>query len=395
MKNRQPTPGKEGRVLIRFEDGTAKYATISMADDPIAEGDPIDKSTLLKDATAALYGLDATAVPDEVLERISRMFPSNVGVLTVYIASAGGSPIDTMIRITPAINEETDFVTLPNGRFSIFAPPGTYTVSIVNSPFIITSDSAKSVTVTSGCFVQTSFTAEWVDSGKAYIEESRTLYVPEHLSSVDLCAIGGGGSGGTETNNNGVATGGAGGYLKNMFSANLGGKTLSITVGAGGERTKSDTGKAGGATTVKSNGSAILNAPGGGGGKRASSGNVAGADGGSGSGGVYSRVCYNGGSDGSDGGGSNGGKGQGTTTREFGEASGTLYCGGGGSMNYGNGTHSAGGDGGGGDGVYGGNTSAIVYGGDGTAYGAGGGAAGAYNQKYSGAGYQGVLIIRW
>ena len=38
-----------------------------MADDPIAEGDPIDKSTLLKDATAALYGLDATAVPDEVL----------------------------------------------------------------------------------------------------------------------------------------------------------------------------------------------------------------------------------------------------------------------------------------------------------------------------------------
>ena len=67
MKNRQPTPGKEGRVLIRFEDGTAKYATISMADDPIAEGDPIDKSTLLKDATAALYGLDATAVPDEVL----------------------------------------------------------------------------------------------------------------------------------------------------------------------------------------------------------------------------------------------------------------------------------------------------------------------------------------
>ena len=394
MRNR--TSANPGRVLITPEDGSAAfYAILTRADNPTEKGDPLSKETLLKDATAALYGLDATAVPDEVLERISRMFPANMGVLTVYIASAGGSPIDTMIRITPAINEETDFVTLPNGRFSIFAPPGTYTVSIVNSPFIITSDSAKSVTVTAGCFAKTSFTAKWVDSGKAYIEESRTLYVPEHLSSVDLCAIGGGGSGATETNNNGVATGGAGGYLKNMFSANLGGKTLSITVGAGGERSQSDTGKAGGSTTVKSNGSAILNAPGGGGGKRASSRNAAGADGGSGSGGVYNNVCYDGGSDGSDGGGNNGGKGQGTTTREFGEASGTLYCGGGGSMNYGNGTDSAGGAGGGGDGVYGGNTSATVYGGDGTAYGAGGGAAGAYNYKYSGAGYQGVLIIRW
>ena len=393
MKNR--VPANPGRVLITPEDGSAAfYATVTRADNPTDAGDPLSKETLLKDATAALYGLDATAVPDEVLERISRMFPANMGVLTVYIASAGGSPIDTMIRITPAINDETEFLTLLNGRFSIFAPPGTYTVSIVGSPFITTRDSAKSVTVTAGCFVQTSFTVEWVDSGKAYIEESRTLYVPEHLSSVDLCAIGGGGSGATETNNYGVATGGAGGYLKNMFSANLGGKTLSITVGAGGERAVGN-GKAGGATTVKSNGSAILNAPGGGGRKSASARNAAGADGGSGSGGVYSRVCYNGGSDGSDGGGSNGGKGQGTTTREFGEASGTLYCGGGGSMNYGNGTHSAGGAGGGGDGEYGGNTSAIVYGGDGTAYGAGGGAAGAYNQKYSGAGYQGVLIIRW
>lgn len=393
MKNR--VPANPGRVLITPEDGSAAfYATLTRADNPTEAGDPLSKETLLTDATAALYGLDATAVPDEVLERISRMFPANMGVLTVYIASAGGSPIDTMIRITPAINEETDFVTLPNGRFSIFAPPGTYTVSIVNSPFIITSDSAKSVTVTAGCFVQTSFTVEWVDSGKAYIEESRTLYVPEHLTDIDLCAIGGGGSGATETNNSGVATGGAGGYLKNMFSANLGGKMLSITVGAGGERAGGN-GNAGGATTVKSNGSAILNAPGGGGGKSARSGNVAGADGGSGSGGVYGGVCYNGGSNGSNGGGSNGGKGQGTTTREFGEASGTLYCGGGGSMNFGNHTDSAGGAGGGGDGVYGGNTSAIVYGGDGTAYGAGGGAAGAYNDMYSGAGYQGVLIIRW
>ena len=352
MKNRQPTPGKEGRVLIRFEDGTAKYATISMADDPIAEGDPIDKSTLLKDSTAALYGLDATAVPDEVLERISRMFPANMGVLTVYIASAGGSPIDTMIRITPAINDETEFLTLLNGRFSIFAPPGTYTVSIVDSPFITTSDSAKSVTVTAGCFAKTSFAAKWVSSGKSYIKASRTLYVPEHLSSVDLCAIGGGGSGGQDVNNNGRATGGAGGYLNNLLGTNLAGKLLNIIIGSGGALTdhlNAKSGASGGTTSVSVDSASIIEAAGGAGGNHASSGNVSGADGGSGSGGVYSNVCYDGGSDGSNGSGSNGGKGQGTTTREFGESNGRLYSGGGAGGASSAGGSASGGAGGGGN----------------------------------------------
>lgn len=393
MRNR--TSANPGRVLITPEDGSAAfYATLTRADNPTEAGDPLSKETLLTDATAALYGLDATAVPDEVLERISRMFPANMGVLTVYIASASGSPIDTMIRITPAINDETEFMTLPNGRFSIFAPPGTYTVSIVGSPFITTRDSAKSVTVTSGCFVQTSFTAEWVDSGKAYIEESRTLYVPEHLSSVDLCAIGGGGSGGQDVNNNGRATGGAGGYLNNLLGTNLAGKLLNIIIGSGGALTdhlNAKSGASGGTTSVSVNGASIIEAAGGAGGNHASSGNVSGADGGSGSGGVYSNVCYNGGSDGSNGSGSNGGKGQGTTTREFGEITGNLYCGAGGAANYSDGSTSSGGGGGGGDGACGNNPVA----GSGTTYGAGGGGACGYDGQTAGDGYQGVLIIRW
>ena len=66
MKNR--VPANPGRVLITPEDGsTAFYATVTRADNPTEAGDPLSKETLLKDATAALYGLDATAVPDEVL----------------------------------------------------------------------------------------------------------------------------------------------------------------------------------------------------------------------------------------------------------------------------------------------------------------------------------------
>ena len=66
MKNR--VPANPGRVLITPEDGSAAfYATVTRADNPTEAGDPLNKETLLKDATAALYGLDATAVPDEVL----------------------------------------------------------------------------------------------------------------------------------------------------------------------------------------------------------------------------------------------------------------------------------------------------------------------------------------
>lgn len=66
MKNR--VPANPGRVLITPEDGSAAfYATVTRADNPTEAGDPLSKETLLTDATAELYGLDATAVPDEVL----------------------------------------------------------------------------------------------------------------------------------------------------------------------------------------------------------------------------------------------------------------------------------------------------------------------------------------
>ena len=66
MQNR--VSANPGRVLITPEDGSAAfYATLTRADNPTEAGDPLSKETLLTDATAALYGLDATAVPDEVL----------------------------------------------------------------------------------------------------------------------------------------------------------------------------------------------------------------------------------------------------------------------------------------------------------------------------------------
>lgn len=86
-------PANPGRVLITPENGTAAYyATMTRADNPTQEGTPLNKSTFLRDATAALFGLGTDAVPDDVLAWLGR-FNQHCWKRTKYGASytVGGS----------------------------------------------------------------------------------------------------------------------------------------------------------------------------------------------------------------------------------------------------------------------------------------------------------------
>ena len=76
MQDRVPTPGQEGRVLITPESGDAFYAKIQMADNPTQDGTAFNKKNLLKDATAFLYNLPNTAVPDDVFALIKQTLNS-------------------------------------------------------------------------------------------------------------------------------------------------------------------------------------------------------------------------------------------------------------------------------------------------------------------------------
>ena len=72
MQDRVPV--NPGRVLVTPENGgAAYYATLTRADNPTQEGTPLNKATLLKDATAALFGLGGDAVPDDVLNAIKTL----------------------------------------------------------------------------------------------------------------------------------------------------------------------------------------------------------------------------------------------------------------------------------------------------------------------------------
>ena len=190
---------------------------------------------------------------------------------------------------------------------------------------------------------------------------------------IDVFLVGGGGgaSFGTESG------GGGGGYTKTVKQIELPKDTpINIIIGSGGAgSTYSDVKpKAGGSSAF---GSQTVS---GGSGATTKNGGAGGSGGGGGD------VGGNGGSNGSNGGNAYGGQGQGTTTREFGEANGELYAGGGAGHSKSRPYTYYGGAGGGGS------STASGAGGSGTTNTGGGG--GSTGGSQGGNGGSGIVIIR-
>ena len=237
--------------------------------------------------------------------------------------------------------------------------------------------------------------------------------VPNGWYKLRACIVGGGGGGGCG------GAGGGGGYVTNTGDITVTpGQTLAITIGDGGSAGTSASARAGTGGQTKF-GSNTANGGTGGIGKSGAidySTEYGGGSGGSGGGGVVDGTSFDATGDHSGGdGGTNGGdgqttsnrekidsgiarryggKGQGTTTKAFGE--GTAYAGGGGG-----GTSWASGTGGTG-GAYGGGTggqytgSSYTNGTAGTANSGGGGGGGANSDspKSGGKGGSGVVIVK-
>lgn len=258
------------------------------------------------------------------------------------------------------------------------------------------------------------------------IKTTQNWIVPVGWRSVKIFCVGGGGSGSAHENPSPAGGGGGGGYTNTVTVAVIPGASHYASIGAGGsvvgyngdsgDSYAEVAGNRGGTTSL----GALISAAGGFGGVGAVSrggtvGGAGGSGGGAGSvneGSGSSGTLTNGkpgGSDGSDGTMSGytstgryyyGGKGQGRTTRAFGESGNTLYAGGGGGGGRDSSgvTSGAGGAGGGGAGGY------ISYNeetgaGWGTANTGGGGGAstsvGARSGwRQSGAGGSGIILVR-
>lgn len=238
-------------------------------------------------------------------------------------------------------------------------------------------------------------TAEKIDDGngnwRIKLKTSGTLKFTAFGNwngKVDVFCVGGGGAAGWGWYNGYYGKGACGGFTATKKSVATAVNTAyTCTIGAGGQESWAT-----GGTTSALNGA--LTAAGGGK-----------LTGGSGGGAYGNNVPYDGGSDGGNGATASGnegnagidhggapGKGQGTTTREFGESSGTLYAGGGGSGTSNSSRRSAGGAGGGGAGAW---SVGSVPQEDG-AVNTGGGGGGCWYGVGSkvGAGGSGIIVIR-
>lgn len=218
---------------------------------------------------------------------------------------------------------------------------------------------------------------------KLTLKSSGTLkftHLGNCTGAVDVFLVGGGGGG--------SGCGGGGGYTKTEGGSIALNTDYSIVVGAGGKGTSIGTAGGTGGTS-----SALGKSVNGGGGGTGGATGVKGGDGGSGGGGYGGNVA--GGAGGSNGGNgvssaNTGGTGQGSTTREFGSSSGTLYSGGGGGSGKPGG---AGGSGGGGKGTHKDNHATESGGNGGTNTGGGGGGYSYYTTK-PGDGGSGIVVIR-
>lgn len=118
MKDR--VSANPGRVLITPENGDAPfYATMTRADNPTQEGDPLNKNTLLTDATAALFGLGADAVPDDVFVSLANCFAQ------ILVTTSPNT------EVTASLNGKTVSATSDSSGLAILKIPGfgTWTIS--------------------------------------------------------------------------------------------------------------------------------------------------------------------------------------------------------------------------------------------------------------------------
>ena len=220
---------------------------------------------------------------------------------------------------------------------------------------------------------------------------SSGIFTPLKNMVIDVFLVGGGGpgEGGTRPASSYCGGGGGGGgYTTTVRSIVLSANTAwSIVVGEGGA-----------VNTVSGGDTTAFGATASGG--KAPTATVDWRYGGNGGSGGGMANGYTGGSDGSDGGSGSGtfaGKGQGTTTREFGETDGDLYAGGGGGgkgSEYASGANTTHAGGAGGGGASASSALDATPGEDGKGGGGGGGCTYAKNSKEGAPGGSGICIIR-
>ena len=151
-------PRYPGRVKLTPVAGQANTFDMARADEPTQEGTPLNKANLLRDATAAMFGLSATTVPDEVLAWLGKYaehwwakrdvgyIPNRSNISTsIEVVGYGGSGRDLLIAKDITVDPATGEVSLVN--------PTTHHISPITS-YSAGETAAKGLAAKSPCYLK-------------------------------------------------------------------------------------------------------------------------------------------------------------------------------------------------------------------------------------------------
>lgn len=384
MENRQPT--YPGRVVLTPVPGAANTYDMTRADDPTVEGTPLNKATLLQDATCAILDIPDTSVPNDAFVKLA-LGIGKYGYV-IHVQYPDGSPAEGFTLTGLNAPDGTAAVTNANGYAVGVSTEQSVTIGI-DSPYIDIQDVSGQTVESTGVLTEYTVTLAFADTVNGVsVMSSQVVRVSPFAVAIDMTAVGGGGAGGIGDGDSGGGGGGGGQVISGHFSAAQG-RTFSVVIGAGGTRPGLFVpSTAGGATGVylgeSTSGQNLLLA----------SGGKPGTDGDGYTPGTGGSGYGNGGNGAATGTGRRGGS---NTNYKFGDSSLGLAGGGGGGGGGGiSSVASVGGNPFGGNG--GGNGSGgSSYAENGSGFGGGGGGApmgGGGPQEDPGDGHAGVLFVR-
>lgn len=258
-----------GRVKLQPVAGQENTFDMVRADEPIQPGTPLNKATLLKDATAALLGLGTDAVPDDAF--VALVLGQGVYGYRVKVQLSDGTPVQgsTVSGISPL--QGGSLVTGADGTVLGKSTSASVTIGC-SSPYIDQKAPGSQSVTASGTITDVTLTL-MNNTGTITVTSSRTISnISPFAKTVDLTAVGGGGGGTGNPHYSNYSpcagNGGGGGYVQTKLSQPINGKVITITIGAGGNGSKGfvqavENGGNGGQTTVKVDEQTVLTAAGG------------------------------------------------------------------------------------------------------------------------------------
>lgn len=147
-----------GRVTLTPVAGQEKTFDMARADEPTQAGTPLNKENLLRDATAAMFGLSANAAPDDVFSWLGKYaehwwakrdvgyIPNRSNISTsIEVVGYGGSGRDLLIAKDITVDPATGEVSLVN--------PTTHHIKPITS-YSAGETAAKELAAKSPCYLK-------------------------------------------------------------------------------------------------------------------------------------------------------------------------------------------------------------------------------------------------